>query len=165
MPPLLVNLNAFTLGVHTVNPKARVNMVWTNSWHDPGLEVEAVNSLMETGVDVVFANLDSPVTVVQAAEKNHLYSVACPADLNSLANKGWLTGAKWNWGPLYVKIVRSILDNTWQRADSRYDAKEGYVQLSSFGAAVPKATQNEALVTLQKLKEGKYVVFKGPIKD
>jgi len=165
VPPLLVNLNVFTLGVRAVNAKAQVKMVWTNSWHDPGLEVEAVNSLMETGVDVIFANLDSPVSVLQAAEKNHLYSVACPADLDKLAIKGWLTGAKWNWGPLYVKIVQSILDNTWQRSDSRYGAKEGYVQLSSFGASVPKVIQRQALEVWQKLKDGKFIVFKGPIKD
>ncbi len=165
VPPLLVNLNAFTLGVHAVNPKAKIIMLWTNSWHDPALEVEAVNSLTETGADIVFANLDSPVSVLQAAERKHLYSVACPADLNNLASTGWLTGAKWNWGPLYVKIIRSILDNTWQRADSRYDAKEGYVQLSLFGSVVPKAVQKNALEIFEELKTGKSIVFKGPIRD
>ncbi len=165
VPPLLVSLNAFTLGAHSVNPKVKVKVVWTNNWCNSVLETEATKSLMDNGVDIIFANTDSPITIVKTAETNGVYSIGPAVDLSQFAPKGWLTGAKWNWGPLYVNIVQSILDHSWRRADSRYGVKEGYVQLSSFGEAVPKAVQSEALAILNKIKDDKFIVFKGPIKN
>ncbi len=165
VPPLLVSLNAFTLGAHSVNPKVKVHMVWTNSWHDPVLEAEAAKSLIDQGVDVLMSQSDSSVAVVTVAEKNNLYSVGSHADLSHLAPHGWLTGSKWNWGPLYVKFVQSILDHSWKPENNRYGPKDNCIQLSSFGSAVPVAVQKEALAAFQKIKMGKFFVFKGPIKN
>ncbi len=82
-----------------------------------------------------------------------------------MAPNGWLTGSKWNCGPLYVKYVQSILNHTWKPANNRYGPKDGYIQLSSFGSAVPATVQKEASAVFQELKDGKFFVFAGPIKD
>lgn len=165
VPPLLVCLNAFTLGAQSVNPKVKVHIVWTNTWHDPVLEAEAAKSLIDQGVDVVDSHQDSGIAVVQTAEKNHIYCVASHADLSHLAPHGWLTGSKWNWGPLYVKFVKSILDGTWKPENIRVSSKEGVIQLSPIGKSVPIPVRNEALAVWQKVKDGRLVVYTGPIKD
>jgi basic membrane protein A len=165
VPPLLLTINALALGARSVNPKVKVHVVWTNSWHDSPTEAEAAKGLIDKGVDVLAAHVDSTVTVVQTAEKNHIYSVGYHADVHHLAPKGWLTGNRLEWGPLYVRIAKSVLDHTWEPGDEKCSSKDEYGKLSSFGPAVPKAVQKEATDLLSKIEQGKFVVFKGPMKD
>ncbi len=165
VPQVLQNINAFALGARSVNPKAKVHVVWTNKWSDPPTEAEAAKGLIESGSDVLCMHLDSPLTVVQTAEKNGVYSVGYHADLQKFAPKGWLTGSMWNWGPLYVKIANSVIDKSWKPGNYRYAMKDGYVQLSPFGKAVPKAVQDEALALKKKIENEEVAVFSGPLKD
>lgn len=165
VPALLLTLNAFTLGVRSVNPKAKVHVVWTNSWHDPPTEAEAAKGLIDKGVDVLSARVDSTLTIVETAEKNHIYSVAPYADLRQFAPKGWLTGNRLEWGPLYVRVTKSVLDHTWQSGDEKCNLNNEYGKLSSFGPAVPNEVQQEATVLLKEIEQGKFAVFKGPMKD
>jgi len=165
VPPLILNLNTFTLGAQSVNPKVKVYVVWTNSWHDPPTEAEAAKSLIDKGVDVLAAQMDSTLTVVQTAEKNHLYSIGHHADVHHVAPKGWLTCPCWNWGPLYVQITKSVIDHTWKAGNQRFDIKDGGVKLASFGSAVPKLVRQEANDIMQRIADGKLIIFKGPMKD
>jgi basic membrane protein A and related proteins len=165
VPPLLINLNAFTLGARSVNPKAEVHVVWTNSWADPATEAEAARGLIDQGVDVLAAHLDSALTVVQIAEKNHLYSVGYHADIHHLAPQGWLTGQRWNWGPHYVNIVQSVLNHTWRGGNDLATSQENCSELSSIGNEIPAAVKREALDLWAKIKAGKFIIFRGPLKD
>lgn len=91
IPQVLQNVNAFTLGVRSINPKAKVHVVWTNSWSDPATEAEAAKGLIESGADTLTMHLDSPLTVVQTAEKYGVMTVGYHADLQKFAPKGWLS--------------------------------------------------------------------------
>lgn len=164
-PPLLLNLNAFALGARSVNPKLQVRVVWTNSWCDPPTEAEATKSLIDRGVDVVASHFDSCLTAVQVSDRNHVFSVASNAEFQEHMPKRWLTGQCWNWGPLYVKIVRSVLDHTWKAGNQRYGIRDGYVKLAPFGEQVPKGVREEALKTMEKIKTGELDVFQGPVQD
>lgn len=165
VPQVLQNINAFTLGARSVNPKIKVRVVWTNKWSDAPTEAEAAKGLIETGADVLAMHLDSPITVVQTAEKLGAYSVGYHADVSKFAAKGWLTGTMWNWGPLYVQIAQSVQNHSWKPGNYRYPMKDNYVKLSPFGAGVPKKVQDEALSIKQKIESGEYAVFQGPLKD
>jgi basic membrane protein A and related proteins len=162
---VLQNINAFTLGARSVNPNIKVHVVWTNSWSDPPTEAEAAKGLIESGVDVLTMHLDSPFTVVQTAEKYGTMVVGYHASLRPFAPKEWLTGEMWNWGPLYVKIVRSVIEGTWKAGNLRYDMKDGYTKLSPFGNIVPYKVRREALAVAKKIEEKKLIVFQGPLKD
>lgn len=165
VPQVLQNVNAFALGVRSVNPKAKVQVIWTNNWSDAPTEAEAAKGLIESGVDVLTMHLDSPITVAQTAEKYGIMTVGYHADLKKFAPKGWLTGEMWNWGPLYVKIAQSVQGNTWKSENARYGMKEGYAKLSPFGPSVPAKVQSEATAVKQKIESGAFVVFQGPLKD
>ena len=162
---VLATLNAFAIGVHSVNPKAHVQVIWTNSWFDPATESEATKGLIDAGVDVVFSEVSSAATIVQTAEKNGVRSSGCCVDVRGLAPKGWLTGQCFNWGPLYLKTVKSILDHSWKPGDRIYEMKDGYSNLASFGSMVPESVKKEALTIKKNIEDGKVVVFKGPLKD
>lgn len=165
VPPIVACLNAFALGARSINPKLQVKAVWTNSWADPATETEATASLIDSGADVIACQLDGATTVVKTCEQKRSYGIGCNADLGSLGYKAWLTGQKWNWGPLYVKITQSVIDHTWKPANSIYTMKDGYVGLSSFGPAVPPEVKKEADAITKKIIDGKLIIFKGPLKD
>lgn len=165
VPPLIQLINAFTLGAHSVNPKVKVRVVWINTWADPPTEAEAAKGLLDIGADVLVSNLDSSKTVSEAAEGRGAFSVGTHADLCKIASKGWLTGASWNWGPLYLKIAKSVSDGSWKPGSYLFGMKEGYVTLSSIGPAVPKPVRQEALALEQRIKRGQFIVFQGPLKD
>ncbi len=162
---VLAVVNSFTLGAQSVNPKVKVHLVCTNSWNDPVTESEATKALAESGVDVVASNLDSSLTVCLAAEKAKIYCIGTHFDLKKQIPKSWLTGASWNYGPLYVRIVQEIIDGSWRSGTNYYASKDGYARLASFGSIVPSKVQKEALNALQKINQEKIIVFSGPIKD
>lgn len=164
IPQVLLNINAFTLGARSVNNKVKVHVIWTNKWSDAPTEAEAAKSLIDAGADVLTMHLDSPLTVVQTAEKYGVYVCGYHADVHKFAPKGWLTGAMWNWGPLYENIANSVIDHKWKPGNYRYSMKDGCAKLSPFGNAVPKAVQQEALTMKDRIASGQYVVFQGPLK-
>lgn len=162
---VLTTFNAFALGVQSVNPKARIQIVWTGSWSDTPLEAEATKGLIDSGADVVFSEMSSAMTVVQTAAKAGIHSAGCCVDLKNESPKSWLTGQHFNWGPLYVKTVQSVMDHTWKPGDRYYGMKEGYSDLSSFGTDVPEKVKKEAMSVKKRIDDGDIVVFKGPLKD
>ena len=165
VPNVLAAVNAFELGAQSVNPQAKVRLVCTNSWNDSVTESESTKALIESRAYVIDSVLDSSLTVCLAAEKLKTYCMATSYDLHRQALGTWLTGQAWNYGPLYEKMVKEIMDGSW-KADTQYlTAKDGYEVLGSFGAMVPKAVQQEAALAFKKIKEGKIVIFVGPLKD
>jgi simple sugar transport system substrate-binding protein len=53
IPEVLQGINAFTLGMRSVNPQAIVKVVWLNAWFDPPKEREAAMALFNQDVDVI----------------------------------------------------------------------------------------------------------------
>ncbi len=141
IPQTLRNINAFTLGAQSMNPKVTCTVVWTGTWSDPAKEAEAANTLIDGGVDVLTMHVDGPITITQTAEKRGAMVCGYHADAGKFAPKGWLTGAAWNWAPLMEKIVKSKTAGTWKSEHIRGSIKDGYVKLASFGPLVSDAAK------------------------
>jgi basic membrane protein A and related proteins len=120
IPQTIANINAFERGAQSVNPQAQTITVSTSSWCDPGKQQAAADSLLNQGVDVLTQHQDCTSTVIQAAEKAGAMSVGYHSDASSLAPNGWLTGAVWNWGPLYNDIVDTVSSGKF--VGSKYNA-------------------------------------------
>ena len=165
----LLNINAFQLGAHSVNPKATTTVVFTSNWCDPGKQAEAANSLLDQGVDVMAQHQDCTKTIVQTTERRGAFSTGYHADASKLAPKGWLTGSVWNWGPLFVDMVKTIEDGKFKGSKyaGRYraSAKEGVIQLAPFGAAATPEIRKQVEATYEAIKSGKLKPFTGPIMD
>ena len=106
IPQVLRNINAFTLGALSVNPKATTAVVFTGDWSMPSKEADAANSLADQGVDVLTMHVDSPKIIVEQAEKRGIFVTGYHASQARLAPKGYLTGAEWNWGQVYTQYVQ-----------------------------------------------------------
>jgi basic membrane lipoprotein Med (substrate-binding protein (PBP1-ABC) superfamily) len=165
VPPVLACANALALGARSVNPKATVRVVFINTWEDPALEAEASKGLIEQGADVLACQLNSPVTVVKTAEKNHVYSIGFNSDLSAMAPKSWLVAQMFDWGKLYVEFIRQIENHTFKAGDYLYSMKDGIAKLSSYGPSVPPTVQAEANKIADQIKSQKFQIFHGPLSD
>jgi len=165
VPSTFQTLDGLVLGIHSVNPKAKVNVVWTNQWIDPPTEAEAAKGLIEMGVDVLGFDQSESTTIVKAAEKAKVYVVGNYSDAHQLAPKEWLTGNCFNWGPYYAKVAQEVIDHKWHKGVDLCDLKSGSVQLSEFGPAVPKTVRDQVTQAKQRLETGQLEILRGPIKD
>jgi len=158
-------VNSFVLGVRSVNPKAVVKVVWTNKWTDAATEAEAAKGLIDLGADVIGCVVDSPITVAQTGERNKVLVVGSQADLKKYAPSQWLTGARWNWGPIYLKIARDVKNGAWKSSSYWYRMKDGAVDITSFGDKVPENVKGEALALKEQICDGSLEIFQAPLKD
>ncbi|MGA3123407.1 MAG: BMP family ABC transporter substrate-binding protein [Polyangiaceae bacterium] len=165
IPQVLRNINSFTLGARSVNPKATTSVVFTGDWSLPVKEAEAANSLVDQGVDVLTMHVDSPKVIVETAEKRGIYVTGYHTDQSTLAPKGYLTGALWNWGKVYTDYVNWIQAGTPYPHILRGGFKEGFIKMSPYGSAVSATARAKADETKAKLTDGSLVIYTGPIKD
>jgi basic membrane protein A len=165
IPQVLRNINAFTLGARSVNPKVTTMVVFTGDWSMPVKEADAANSLVDQGADVLTAHVDSPKVIVELAERRGVYVTGYHASQAALAPKGYLTGAEWNWGKVYTQYVGLIRDKKPFAHLLRGGFKDGFVKMSDYGPAVSADTRAKADDAKAKLTDGSLVIFKGPLSD
>lgn len=163
IPQVLRDINAFTRGAQSVNPKVTTTVVWTGSWSDPGKEASATNALIDGGVDVVGMHVDSPITVIQTAEKRGAYVVGYHANDKDFAPHGWLTGGYWNWGPIMTKFTQQAASHTWKSVQVYGDLKDGSVKLAPFGPGVSAVSIANIQKTQKAIEDGSFAVWEGPI--
>jgi simple sugar transport system substrate-binding protein len=168
IPQVLRNINAYTLGARSVNPKATTSVVFTGDWSMPSKEADATNSLADQGVDVITMHVDSPKIIVEQAEKRGIYVTGYHASQAALAPKGYLTGAEWNWGEVYTQYVTAMksgkpFDHVAHLLRGGF--KEGFIKMSPYGAAVTDEAKKKADAAKAALTDGSLVIFKGPLND
>ncbi|MFV0349372.1 MAG: BMP family ABC transporter substrate-binding protein [Halodesulfovibrio sp.] len=164
IPEVIRGINAFTLGARSVNPNAKVHVVWTKTWYDPATEKEAAKSLLDVGADVITQHQDSPAAQ-EAAQERGVYSIGYNSDMSAFAPKAHLTSVVWNWAPFYTTVVEKVRKGEWKSDHYWWGISEGVVDLAPYSDLVPQDVR--ALVDARKaeIKDGKYKVFTGPIKD
>jgi basic membrane protein A len=165
IPEVIRNINSFTLGAQSVNPKITTKVVWVNEWFNPPKETEAATALINGGADVLFQNTDSSA-VLQTAEKMGKRAFGWDSDMTAYGPKAHLASAVINWGPYYVKAVGEALDGKWTGGTSAWwGVKEGAIDLVSIAADVPDDTKKRIDEVKAGLKDGSFAIWKGPIMD
>ena len=165
IPQVLRNINAFTLGARSVDPKITTQLIVTGDWSLPVKEAEAANSLIDQGVDVLTCHVDSPKVVVETAERRGIFVCGYHANQATLAPKGYLTGAEWNWLAPYTAHIKDAQAGKPMVNFLRGGLKEGFVKTSAYGKAVSEAARKKADAVKAQMMKGDFVIFRGPIKD
>ena len=165
IPQVLRNINAFTLGARSVDPKITTQLVITGDWSLPVKEAEAANSMIDQGVDVITCHVDSPKVIVETAERRNIFVCGYHANQAALAPKGYLTGAEWSWVTPYTLHVKDAMAGKPLVNFLRGGLKEGFVKPSPYGKAVSDPARKAADGIKAQMVKGDYVIFKGPIKD
>jgi basic membrane protein A len=164
IPEVIRNINAFTLGAQSVNPKVSTRAVWVSSWFDPAKERDAAMTMIGQGVDVLIQNTDSPATL-QAAEEKGVHAFGWDSDMSKFGPKAHLASAIIDWEPYYTKSIQSVLDGKWTNGVSWWGVKEKSIDLVNINASVPEDVKKEVASRKAQLAEGKNIVFVGPLVD
>jgi len=162
IPEVIRNINSFTLGAQSVNPKIKTKVVWIGKWFDPPKEGEAAQSLLNQGADVLFQNTDSSA-VLQTAEKNKKLAFGWDSDMSSFAKEAHLGSAIINWGPYYKKAVKDALDGTWKTSQEWWGVKEGAIDLVAISDKVPADVKAKVDKARAGLKDGSFHPWTGPV--
>jgi basic membrane protein A and related proteins len=165
IPEVIRNIDAFTLGARSVNPKIHTKVVWVDTWYDPGKERQAAEALIAQGADILCQNTDSPATV-QVAEEKGLHAFGWDSDMSKYGPHAQLTANTENWGVYYIDEIRKVLDGSWTgNRKVRWGIKEGAVVLTPLNPAIPAEVAHLFESKKQAIIGGSLLPFAGPIKD
>ena len=165
IPEVIRNINSFTLGAQSTNPKIKTKVVWVNEWFNPPKETEAATSLINGGADILFQNTDSPA-VLKTAESKGKRAFGWDSDMTAYGPKAHLASSVINWGPYYIKATKDALDGKWTGGThSWWGVKEGAIDIVSIADDVPADTKAKIDEVKKGLTDGSFAIWKGPIVD
>jgi basic membrane protein A and related proteins len=165
IPEVIRNINSFTLGAQSSNPKVKTKVVWVNEWFNPPKETEAATSLINGGADVLFQNTDSPAVLKTAQDKGKR-AFGWDSDMTAYGPKAHLASAVINWTPYYIKATREALDGTWKSNGNTWSGvKDGAIDIVSIADDVPADTKAKVEEIKKGLKDGTFAIWKGPLVD
>ena len=165
IPQVLRNINAFTMGARSVDPKITTTVIFTGEWSMPVKEAEATNSLADQGIDVFTMHVDSPKVIVETAAKRGKMVCGYHVSQAKLAPAAYLTGAEWNWWSAYKTIIDAAQTGKPHPNFLRGGLKDGYVKMSPYGAMVPQVARKNADDIKAKMIAGSFDIFQGGLKN
>jgi simple sugar transport system substrate-binding protein len=163
IPEVIREINTYYLGAKSVNPNVNIDIVWVNTWYDPGKEAQAAEVMIADGCDMVAQHTDSPAPL-QAAQKAGVHGFGQASDQIKFAPKAQLTATIDNWGPYYIKKVQQVMDGNWQVEDYFGHMNEGAVGMAPF-TNMPADVASKAQEVKDAISSGEYFAFTGPIYD
>ena len=165
IPEVIRNINSFTLGAQSSNPKIKTKVVWVNEWFNPPKETEAATSLINGGADVLFQNTDSPAVLKTAQDKGKR-AFGWDSDMTAYGPKAHLASAVINWTPYYINATRQALEGKWTGGGHTWSGvKDGAIDIVSIAEDVPADTKAKVEEVKAGLKAGSFVIWKGPLAD
>jgi len=164
IPEVIRGINAFTLGVRSVNPTATVKVSWTSTWFDPTKEKQASEALLDSGVDVLAMHQDTTAPGV-AAEAVGAKWVGYNSDVREAAPNAFLTAPTWNWGPYYTKTIKAVAEGTCPTDEYYGSMADGMVTLAEPSELVDPEAKTLIAEKAAAIIDGSFAPFTGPIKD
>jgi simple sugar transport system substrate-binding protein len=168
VPEVVHGINAFTIGMREVNPKAQVKVLWLNSWFDPTREREAAQALVNQGADVLTNHSGSPA-VPQTAQANFkdrgVRAIAYQSDMRKFAPDAQLAAVTHHWGGYYTRVARAVRNGSWTPQPVWAGMKDGLVQLSAVSADVPAPVLTLVEARRKAIQAGSFTPFTAPLID
>ncbi len=164
IPEVIRGINAFTVGARSVNPKATVEVIWTNTWFDPAVEKQAALELLNKGCDVMAQHQDTTATQIAAQEKG-AFAIGYNSSTPNAAPAAYLTAPLFNWATFYVEDVQKILDGTWTSRAYWEGLDKNMVTLDAITANAASGTAEAVEAAKAKIISGELQPFAGPLAD
>ena len=164
IPEVIRGINAFALGVQSVNPEATVEVVWTSTWYDPAKEKEAAVALLDKGIDIIAQHQDT-AGPQQAAEEAGAFSIGYNTDMKETAPNAYMTAPIWHWAPYYIEQVKAVQAGTFESHSYWAGMEADIVQLAELTDLAPADAKAATDAVKAQILDGSLFVFEGPIKD
>lgn len=153
-------IDAFAIGVESVNPKAKIYVDVTNSWYDEKKEKKASERLLNMGCDVMTQHCDTPYPQTLAQEKG-VYGIGYNSDMSKETPDSCLTSVIWNWSAYDTSAVKSIIDGTWDGSNYYGGMAEGLVSITDLASFAAEGTQQKVDEATAEILSGDNNVFDG----
>ena len=171
IPEVIQGINAFGLGLRSVNKDAEVSVIWVNSWYDPVKEADAAKVHIAEGADILAQHTDSPA-MLQTAEKAGVYGFGQSSDMKAFAPKAQLFSSVNNWGIYYIDKIQALIDGSWTTGEGPdhwagntwVGMADDYLVLTPF-ENMPDTVAEAASKASADIKSGANKIFTGPIRD
>lgn len=131
IPEVIRGINAFYLGATAVNPDFDIDVVWVNTWYDPGKESDAAKVLISQGADIITQHTDSPSPLATAG-KAGILAFGQASDMIEFAPKTQLTAILDIWGPYYIERIQAVMDGTWETKNTWGGMDTGMVGMADY---------------------------------
>ena len=156
-------IDAFALGVESVNKDAKVYVTVTNSWFSPDDEEAASKALVKGGCDVLAQHVDTlaPQTVSQ---DNKTWSIGYNSDMSKETPEATLTSVIWNWSAYYTSFVNSIINATYDGSNYYGGMSDSLVSLTALSGLCENGTADKVNEAQQKILSGELGVFDGVLR-
>jgi basic membrane protein A len=164
IPLVYTPINGFALGCRSVNKKCKVRVVTTNEYFSPPKTVQAANTLIDAGADVLRGYTDDP-SYCRAADQRGVWSIPEFWDGSSQCPKSTATSTVWSFADYYADQIRKIQAGTWKQTDFQLIPATHTFKLGKWNAKVPASVRARVTKVLKDLISGKLNPYVGPIKD
>src|SRR3989449_4944438 len=161
---VVAGVNAFALGVWSVNPNAKIKVVWTRTWYDPPKEKSAAKALLDAGADIVGQHQDTPSALQAAAEANKL-GIGSESNMQRFAPSAYLTGTIWDWRQIDAGIIQGLMSGQFKSEDYYGGLVDKVVSLGPFNPQIPADVQALVEQRQKAIVAGTFQIFKGPLRD
>ena len=155
-------IDAFAIGIASVNPNAKIYVKITNSWYDPEGEEAAARMLLDMGCDVMAQHCDTPYPQTLAQEKG-VYGIGYNSDMSKETPDSCLCSVIWNWSAYYTAAVQSLIDGTWDGSNYYGGLADGLVNITSLADFCAEGTQEKVDEMKNKMLTGEFNVFDGEL--
>ena len=163
IPEVVMGMDAFIRGMHTVNPQGKIKLVWINGWYDPGKESDAAKALIDQGADMIAQHTDSAAPL-QVAEQRGVKGFGQASDMIKFAPKAQLTSSVDHWDEYYTQRIQAAMDGSWKTQDIWGGLKIGMLHMAPW-TNMPDDVAQAAQAAQNGIEDGSIVIFKGPIND
>ncbi len=155
-------IDAFALGIYSVNPDAQVYVKVTDSWYDPDAEKAAAEQLLDMGCDVITQHCDTSYPQTLAQERG-VYGIGYNSDMSKEAPNACLCSVIWNWSAYYTSAVQSIIDGTWDGSNYYGGMNENLVGITELADFCADGTAEKVKEAKKQILSGEIGVFDGVI--
>jgi basic membrane protein A and related proteins len=164
IPEVIQGINAFTLGMRSVNPQAQVKVVWLGAWFDPPRERDAAMTLMNQEADVLAFHTGSNAVMIAAQERGKM-AVAYHSDMRKVAPDAQIAAVTHQWGAYYTSRAKALLDGAWKSGNVWGGIREGMIRVDSFGPKVPAQVQAQVNAAQKAIATGSRQPFAAGSQD
>ena len=153
-------IDAFAIGVESVNPDAKIYVVVTNSWYDADKEKAASEQLLDMGCDVMAQHCDTAYPQTLAQDRG-VYGIGYNSDMSKETPNSCLTSVIWNWSAYYTSAVKSVMNGTWDGSNYYGGMAEGLVGITNLAGFAADGTQEKVDKATAAILSGENNVFDG----
>ncbi|MDR1019213.1 MAG: BMP family ABC transporter substrate-binding protein [Synergistaceae bacterium] len=154
-------IDAFAIGVESVNRDARIYVKVTERWYDPAEEANAAKSLIALGCDVIAQHCDTVNPQIEA-QRAGVWGVGYNSDLREDIPGTVIVSVVWNWGAYYARLIESVIDGSFTTAPYFGGISDGIVGLTSLDETLlPPGAALAVEEARERIASGEFDVFSG----